>query len=138
MTSHVGFLKPPINQPPPPYFQRKGRQCRGPSYERRQHRRRANHELNSREDQSSSNVTTEDKANPTLSSNVQAEKLVPVPCLTSVDVEVLPREVHSLAPFDEALNPQINEKIIMQENLLQRLHQLQKLILIRVLPPLLP
>ena len=50
LTSEVGSVTPLSNQPPPPpSFHRRGRYFRGPSYGRRQLRRRATQESNSRE-----------------------------------------------------------------------------------------
>ena len=93
LTSNVGLLSPPTNQPPPTSFQRKYRHCRGPSYERRQQRRKANLVLKRREGQT---VAT-NEGNPTVSSTNQAEKLATVPCANeeeelAVDLEVLPSE----------------------------------------------
>ena len=90
LNSNVGFLTPPT-QTPPPNFKRKCRPHRGPSYGRRQQRRRATHELNRCEEQSNSNVT-----NKSAISRKQAEKLVIVPSNDDEEFEaglgVLPRD----------------------------------------------
>ena len=115
LTSEVGSVTPLSNQPPPPPFHRRGRYFRGPSYGRRQLRRRATQESNSREQIAThdSNNADDSDANRSVFLNSQAEKLATVPSLNednqpAVDLEVLSCEI---APNQKEKDGE-NEKIV--------------------------
>ena len=85
LTSNVGILNPSTNQPPPTYQQNR-HQVRGPSYERRQQRRKATGAA--KKTGLPANVTAtinDDEANPAKSSIDQAEKLATVPSVNQAE-----------------------------------------------------
>ena len=119
LNSEVGSVTPPLNQPPPTSFERKCRQYRGPSYRRRQLRRRATQESTSPEQIVSiatnvSNNADAGEVNLSVSSNSQAEKRATVLSLNedklAEDFEVLSCEIE---PRHEEKNENgDNEKIV--------------------------
>ena len=106
LTSDVGFLHPPTNQPPP---QQKYRRFRGPSYQRRQQRRRKT--LDKNEETSIDTATNEDEANQAMSLITnQAEKLDTEPLMNQIEQIVQPEpQAASSVSADSIETPRINE-----------------------------